>query len=333
MRIEVQSEGSGRGCRINSVEHAIGDYAIKNKLKFDPAPGSTGKKAAVIGGGPGGLSCAYQLRRRGHEVTIYEASPKLGGMVRYGIMGYRVDRTSLTPRFSESWTWAFRSRRVWWSAETSHSMSQQKSDDAVFIGIGAQKGRNLPVPGSEGTDYSSNAIKFLADFEHDGMGMKRGENVIIIGDGDVAMDVARLALRLGSKATILSAVPREEMNCKGYEFDEAQHEGTTFNYGVSVVEMLRDGDKVRGVRCVRMEKKAKGEDGWNSPIPFLRYKPVAGSDFEIACDMVVASIGQGTNTAGIEKATENTPFLKWTRTIVCTGSRMSSVVETSSRST
>lgn len=295
---------------INSVEHAVGEYALKNKLKLEGPGPSTGKRVAVIGSGPAGLSCAYQLRRKGHAVTIYESLAKLGGMIRYGIMGYRVSRDVLDAEIQrivdlgvEVKTGVSVGRDV-----TLDDLSKQY--DAVFIGIGAQKGRNLPVPGSEGTPFSSNAIQFLADFERDAMTMRRGENVVIVGDGDVAMDTARLALRLGSKATILSAVARTDMACKGYEFEEAEHDGTQFQYQVSVTEVLRDGDKVKGVRCVKMEKKAKGEEGWNSPIPFLRYKAVPGTQFEIPCDMLVASIGQGTDTKGFEKATGGTPYLK-----------------------
>lgn len=295
---------------INSVEHAVGEYALKHKLKLDGAGAATGKRVAVIGAGPAGLSCAYQLRRKGHAVTVFESLSKLGGMVRYGIMGYRVDRGVLDAEIQrildlgvEVKTGVMVGRDV-----TLDELSQKY--DAVFIGIGAQKGRNLPVKGSDGTPYSSNAIQFLADFERDGMNMRRGNHVVVVGDGDVAMDVARLALRLGSKATLLSAVPRGEMACKGYEFEEAEHDGTQFQYQLSVVEVLRDGEKIKGVKCIKMEKKAKGEEGWNSPIPFLRYKPTPGTEFELACDMLVASIGQGTDTKGFEKATGGTPFLK-----------------------
>lgn len=295
---------------INSVEHAVGEYALKHGLKLHPAGPSTGKRVAVVGAGPAGLSCAYQLRRKGHAVTLYEALPRLGGMVRYGIMGYRVARNVLDAEVQrildlgvEVKTGISVGRDV-----TLEALASQY--DAVFVGIGAQKGRNLPVRGSEGTRDSSNAIDFLAAFERSGEAMHRGKDVIVIGDGDVAMDTARLALRLGSKASILSAVARADMACKGYEFEEAEHDGTKFQYQVSVTEILRDGDKVRGVRCVKMEKKAKGEEGANSPIPFLRYKPVPGTEFEVPCDMVVASIGQATDTVGFEKATGGTPFLK-----------------------
>lgn len=295
---------------INSVEHAVGEYALKHGLKLAGPGPSTGKRVAIIGSGPAGLSCAYQLRRQGHAVVIYESLPRLGGMVRYGIMGYRVSRDVLDAEIQRILDLGVEVRANVAVGRDVTLDELSKQYDAVFIGIGAQKGRNLPVPGSEGTAFSSNAIKFLADFERDGMKMGRGEHVVVVGDGDVAMDTARLALRLGSKATLLSAVPRPEMACKGYEFEEAEHDGTAFQYQVSVTEILRDGDKVKGVRCVRMEKKAKGEDGWNSPIPFLRYKPTPGTQFEVACDMVVASIGQSTDTTGFEKATSGTPYLK-----------------------
>jgi len=297
---------------INAVEHAIGQYALEHKLPLEPAGPASGHRVAVVGGGPAGLSCAYQLRRRGHAVTIYEAAPKLGGMVRYGIMGYRVSRDVLDAEIQrildlgvEVKTGVAVGRDV-----TLEELS--RAHDAVFVGIGAQKGRNLRVPGGEGTPHATNAIDFLAAFERDGEAMLRGRqvrDVLVLGDGDVAMDVARLALRLGARATVASAVPRAEMACSRYELEEAEADGASFRHGVSVVEILRDGEHVRGVRCVQMEKKAKGEEGWNAKIPFLRYKPVPRSDFEVACDMVVASIGQATDTAGFEQATAGAPFI------------------------
>jgi len=174
--------------------------------------------------------------------------------------------------------------------------------------VGAMAGRKLPVPGGEDSPYATSAAAFLKAFEDNQTNMTHGQNIVVVGDGDVAMDVARLSLRLGAKATLLSAVPREEMNCLDYEFDEATSEGAGVEYLLSVIEILRDGDKVTGIKCVKMEKKEKGEENWNSPIPFLRYKPVAGSEFTKECDMVVASIGQTTDMTGLEEACKG-PFL------------------------
>jgi Pyruvate/2-oxoacid:ferredoxin oxidoreductase delta subunit len=140
--------------------------------------------------------------------------------------------------------------------------------------------------------------------------MNLGKHVVVIGDGDVAMDVARLALRLGSKATLLSGVTREEMNCSPIEFTDAQTEGTDMKYQVGTVEVMRDGDKVTGIKCIKMARKAKGEEGWDHPIPFFRYKPEAGTEFVIEADMIVASIGQSTDMSGLEQTTNKTPWFQ-----------------------
>ncbi|MES0491738.1 MAG: NAD(P)-binding protein [Leptospirales bacterium] len=290
---------------INSIEHALGEYALEKGFGLvqpgQTLPAETGKKVAVIGAGPAGLSTAYQLRKKGHAVTIYESQQKTGGMMRYGIMGYRVDRKILDAEIQRILDLGVE-LKTGVSIGTDVSLNDlEKQYDAVFLGPGAQQGRNLPVTGFENSPYVSNAIKFLMDYEQSPEKMTIGKNIVVLGDGDVAMDVARLALRLGSKATILSAVDREDMNCSKYEFDEAVTEGTEFTYNTSVTEVLKDGEKVRALKCVKMVKKEKGEDGWNHAIPFLRYKPLEGSEFELETDMVVASIGQTTNMKGFEE--------------------------------
>lgn len=295
---------------INSVEHVLGEYAIENNLALHPAGPDSGKHVAVVGAGPAGLSAAYQLRRKGHKVTIYEAREKTGGMMRYGIMGYRVDREVLDKEVQRILDLDVEMKMGVAVGKDITLDELESGHDAVFIGVGAQLGRGLPVPGFDGTIYAKSAIDFLIDFEAQGNDVVVGKKVVVIGDGDVAMDVARLSLRLGSEATLLSAVPREEMNCTGYEFEEADAEGTKFEYQVSVTEVLRDGDKITGVKIVKMQKKEKGEEGFNSPIPFLRYKPIEGSEKIIECDMVVSSIGQATDMSGFEKLTDGKPFFK-----------------------
>jgi len=286
---------------INSVEHAVGEYAIKNNLPLHPAGKDTGKHIAIVGAGPAGLSAAYQLRRMGHKVTIFEARQNTGGMMRYGIMGYRVDREILDAEIKRILSLGVELKTGIRIGKEISIEELEKKHDAVFIGVGAQKGRLLPIKGFADTSYTTSAIEFLIQFEANPSKMVVGKNVVVIGDGDVAMDVARLSLRLGSNSTILSAVDRADMNCKDYEYDEAISEGSKVEFCTSVTEVIRDGDKVTGVKCVKMEKKAKGEEGWNAKIPFLRYKPIAGSEFTIQTDMVVASIGQATDMSGFEK--------------------------------
>jgi NADPH-dependent glutamate synthase beta subunit-like oxidoreductase len=297
---------------INAIEHAIGEYGIKNNLKLERLTQErSGKRIAVVGGGPAGLSAAYQLLRRGHDVTLYEALPKLGGTVRYGIMGYRVSREVFDAEIQRIVDLGLQVKTNTRIGKEISLADLRKEYDAVFIGVGAMKGRDLPIAGWQAGDENTNAINVLVNYELDSSKVRMGRNVLVIGDGDVSMDAARLALRYGSKAAILSAVAREDMKCTKFEFDEASAEGTAFHYAVSAVEVVRENGRMTGLKCVRMQKKEKGEDGWNAPIPFLRYKPVPGTEFVIPGDMVIASIGQTTDMTGLEETTGGkSPFLQ-----------------------
>ena len=294
---------------INAVEQAIGNYGIEANLQL-PGPGiDTGKRVAVVGGGPAGLSAAYQLRRKGHAVTLYDANEKLGGMVLYGIMGYRVDRTILEAEIQRIINLGVETKMGVRIGNDITLEELENEYDAVFVGMGAQVGRGLPIPGFTNTYGTTNAIDFLKQYEIEGDSVSVGKKVVVIGDGNVAMDVARLALRLGSAALLISGVPREEMACFPEEFDDAFREGTTMHYMTGTLEVLKNENGVRGLVCSKMVKKEKGEEGWNSPIPFLRYKNT-DETFEIACDMVVAAIGQTTDMQGFESITHASQWLK-----------------------
>jgi len=295
---------------INAVEHAIGEHGIEAGLKLHPAGEDTGKHVAVIGAGPAGLSVAYQLRRKGHAVTIYDFNEKPGGMMLYGIMGYRVERSVLEAEVNKIIDLGIE-MKMGVRVGTDISLEQLEKDyDAVFIGVGAQIGRKLPISGFSNRPQTTNAIDFLRAYEIHGDDFEIGKKVIVIGDGNVAMDVARLARRMGSESTILSAVPREEMNCYPDEFDDAIEEGANIEYLTGTLEVLEHGAGVCGAKCAKMVKKEKDEDGWNAPIPFLRYK-TTDEVFEIEADMVVASIGQMTDMKGFEDSIhENTSLLK-----------------------
>ena len=294
---------------INAVEQAIGNYGIEAGLKLPAAGTDTGKRVAVIGGGPAGLSAAYQLRRRGHAVTIYDANEKLGGMVLYGIMGYRVDRKVLEAEIQRIIDLGVETKMGVRIGEDVTLEQLEKEYDAVFVGVGAQVGRALPVTGFDTIPGVTNAIDFLRNYEVLGDDIPVGKKVIVIGDGNVAMDVARLALRLGSEAVVISGVPREEMACFQNEFDDAEREGTVMHYLAGAVELIGSESGLRGLLCSRMVRKEKGEEGWNSPIPFFRYRS-SDETFGIDGDMVVASIGQTTDMQGFESITGGRPWLK-----------------------
>lgn len=299
-----------RAVGINAVEHAIGDFGIEARLAFEaPAP-ATGKRVAVVGGGPAGLSAAYQLARRGHAVTVFDEREKLGGMMRYGIMGYRVQRSVLDAEIQRILDLGIRIRPRTRIGRDVTLDDLRREFDAVFVGVGAQTGAALPVPGFGDTPDATDAIRFLADFESNGPAMRLGRNLAVVGDGNVAMDVARLALRLGAKATLLSAVPRDEMACFDSELDDTRREGAALSELVSVAAVVTEGGRVRAVQCVRMRKKAKGEEGFDAAVPFFRYQPVPGSEFTFPCDMLVAAVGQRTDFAGLESIAGKAPLLQ-----------------------
>ena len=295
---------------INAVEQAIGEHGIEAGLKLPQAGPDTGMRVAVIGAGPAGLSVAYQLRRKGHAVTIYDFNEKPGGMMLYGIMGYRVDRKVLDAEVGKIIDLGIETK-MGIRVGTDISLEQLEKDyDAVFIGVGAQIGRSLPIEGFSKSQETTNAIDFLRNYELQGDDFKIGKKVVVIGDGNVAMDVARLARRMGSESTIISAVPREEMNCYPDEFDDAIEEGAKIEYLVGTFEVLESKNGVQGVKCAKMVKKEKGEEGWDAKIPFMRYK-ATGDVFEIESDMIVASIGQTTDMNGFENTiNENDSLLK-----------------------
>ncbi len=296
---------------INAVEHAIGDYAIKQGFQFEKPKNSTGKKVAVVGSGPAGLSCAYHLTLKGHKVTLFEAFDKLGGMMRYGILEYRVPHEVLDAEIKRIVDLGIEVKTGVRIGRDVTLEQLQKDYNAVFLGIGAQKGRNLPIPGADSTAGVTNAIDFLQQYVKEGTKMTVGKKVIVIGDGDVAMDAVRLAIRIGCPdVTLVSAVGRNDMKCSPNEFNEASHEGMKVQYSIGSQEILTDGGKLKGLKVIKMEPKAKGEEGWNSPIPFLRYKPIAGTEFTIEADQVVSAIGQALDWSGFESIQNGNPWVK-----------------------
>ncbi|KAB2837475.1 MAG: FAD-dependent oxidoreductase, partial [Burkholderiales bacterium] len=180
---------------INAVEHFLGEYAIAQGLKFTPPAASTGKKVAVIGGGPAGLSCAYHLARRGHAVTIFDQHEALGGMMRYGIPGFRTPREVLDAEIQRILDLGVQARLNCRVGSDISIESLHSEFDAVFFGLGAQSGRPLPVPGADAPNCV-NAIQFLRAF-NDGRMRHVGKRVVVVGGGDTSIDVATVARRLG----------------------------------------------------------------------------------------------------------------------------------------
>ncbi|MBL4805687.1 MAG: NAD(P)-binding protein [Rhodobacteraceae bacterium] len=313
---------------INAVEQYVGDWANENGVKLATCAADTGKKIAIIGGGPGGLAAAYFLRRKGHGVTVFESHSELGGMMRFGIPGYRTPRGMLDTEIG---------RIVDLGVEiklNTHvgqdvSVEQLEADyDAIFWAIGAQTGRPLPIPGWEGTENCINGIEFLDAFNN-GYVLGTAKRVVVVGGGDTSIDVASVARRLGSitnvaetqhadgtvidftakdaagvltregmQATLTSLFPIEQMTAAEHEREDAKREGVDLQGSVMPLEVITD-DAGRAIALKVCDCVMKG----NAP------EAVEGTEREIPCDIIISAIGQMGNFAGVETMDSGNGFI------------------------
>lgn len=257
---------------INAVERFLGDQAIR--YGWTIAAGSpTGKRVMIVGAGPAGLSAAYHLRRLGHEVTIYEAFPQAGGMVRYGIPRYRMPRPKLVAEIARIEEMGV---NIEYNAPIDDLTAVQQAGrfDAVFLAIGAQLSRPAGIP-SAGTTPVLDALTVLRDTELEKPTRLRGR-VVVYGGGNTAMDVARSAIRLGAmdvQVVVLEA--REHMPAHAFEVHEALEEGAN-------LQCLRALRSV-GDNTVTLEKMARSNDRWPQP---------TGQMEILEADVVVQALGQ-----------------------------------------
>ncbi|MBZ0138684.1 MAG: NAD(P)-binding protein [Pseudorhodoplanes sp.] len=295
---------------INAVEQYVGDWAIQNGGKVPAAGTATGKRVAVIGGGPAGLSATYFLRRIGHAVTIFEANEQLGGMMRYGIPGYRTPRDMLDVEIGRIIDMGVDVRLATRVGKDLTVADLERDFDAVFWAIGAQKGRPLPVPGW-GADGCLTGVEFLDAFNH-GWVFSTARRIVVVGGGDTSIDVASVARRLGHvkathrhdaaghgvvgftaqdvagtlrregvQATLTSLFPIDKMMAAEREREDALREGVVIKGGVMPLEILSHADgRVRGVRMCECTMKG------------MTPEPKPGTEFEIECEIVVSAIGQ-----------------------------------------
>jgi NADPH-dependent glutamate synthase beta subunit-like oxidoreductase/Pyruvate/2-oxoacid:ferredoxin oxidoreductase delta subunit len=307
---------------INSVEHFLGEWAIEHGLAFPKAETKTGKRVAVIGGGPAGLSVAYQLARKGHEVTIFDERPELGGMMRYGIPGFRTPRKVLDAEIQRILDLGV-SARTGTRIGRDITLEQIKADfDAVFLGMGAQSGRPLPVEGHEAPNVVT-ATAFLKAF-NDGRLQHVGKRVVVVGGGDTSIDVATVARRLGhidqvhesdrpelaigghaahdaalisrrqgAEVTLTSVFAVDKMQASRHEVEHALAEGIAIRGGMVPVKVVRDASgRATALRVARCEAKMVGGR--------LEIKTVDGTEEDIEADLIVSAIGQAVDFSGLE---------------------------------
>ena len=287
-------------CRRQLVEHPIticqlhrfmADQTIDDEqdgellLPVEPKA-DTGKKIAIVGGGPAGLAAAFYARLEGHSVKIFEALPKPGGMLRYGIPSYRLPRDLLDKEINVLWRLG-----VELQVNSRLGVDYQLEDltaeyDAVFLALGAFNSNDMRIPG-EDADGVVTAVDFLGELEVTG-DVHVGDKVAVIGGGFTAMDACRTSIRKGAKeVTCLYRRSRKEMPAHVTEVDEAEEEGVKLELLIAPVRVLTDEqNKVTGIEMQRMELGEPDASGRRRPVP------IEGSEFIIECDQVIAAVGQ-----------------------------------------
>jgi dissimilatory sulfite reductase flavoprotein subunit len=307
---------------INSVEHFIGEYGIANKLAYTKSAVSTGKKVAVIGGGPAGLSCAYQLTLKGHSATIFDEHAQLGGMMRYGIPGFRTPRNVLDAEIQRILDLGVQTRLNCRIGRDVTMEEIRAQFDAVFLGLGAQSGRALPCPGHDAPNVVT-ATSFLNAY-NEGRLRHVGKRVVVVGGGDTSIDVTTVARRLGhiedvepndrpedviagrtahdpahvsarrnSEVTLTSVFALDKMQAQRHEVEEALGEGITIRAGFAPVRVIMGPDgRATGLRIAPCTAKFVGTR--------LEVKIVEGQEEDIPADLIVSAIGQAVDFSGVE---------------------------------
>jgi NADH-quinone oxidoreductase subunit F len=248
---------------------------------------STGHKVAVIGSGPAGLAAAHDLALLGHHVTIFEALPVLGGMLRVGVPEYRLPKDVVDEEIQAVLDLGIEVKTgVRIGEETKLADLFEQGYQAIFIGIGAHKDRRLGIPGEDGLEGVVSAVFFLRQVNQ-GENLNVGKKVAVIGGGNTAVDSARSARRFGAKIVhMIYRRTSEQMPAAKEEIEEAIHEGVQISYLTSPIEILGKDGKVSGLNCVKNELGEPDASGRRSP------NSLSGSEFTLDVDMVIAAIGQ-----------------------------------------
>ena len=302
---ESQCEGKcirgikGDPVSIGKLERFVADWARENGIKPEAPAEKNGKKVAVIGSGPAGLTCAGDLAKLGYDVTIFEALHKAGGVLVYGIPEFRLPKDRVVGPEVEN----VKSLGV--KIETDviigktvklDELLEDEGFDAVFIGSGAGLPKFMGIPGEQANGVCS-ANEFLtrnnlmkAFDENYDTPIVRGKKVVVVGGGNVAMDAARTALRLGAETHIVYRRSEEELPARVEEVHHAKEEGIIFDLLTNPVEIHEDENGwVSGITCIRMELGEPDASGRRRPVE------IPGSEFRIDCDTVIMALGTSPN--------------------------------------
>ncbi len=303
---------------INAVEQFIGDTALEKGYTFDAPGADTGKKVAIIGGGPAGLAAAYQLRRMGHACTVFDNHAELGGFMRYGIPGYRTPRDVLDGEIKRITDLGVEIKTNTRIGDDITVEQLEKDYDSILWAIGTHTGRGLPIPGADAANCIT-GIDFLSAFNEGRLQHVTGK-VVVVGGGDTSIDVASVARRIGQITTInekdrpeniilghtahdvastvarqgapvllTSLFPIENMTAAEHEVRDALHEGVEIKGSVMPTEVVVGEDgratALRYAECEMVDGRPTAKEG---------------TEFEVECDLIVSAIGQSGNMTGYE---------------------------------
>ena len=316
---ETQCEGKcirgikGESISIGKLERFVADYALEHDIKPVGADKKNGHKVAVIGSGPAGLTCAGDLAKLGYDVTVFEALHELGGVLVYGIPEFRLPKQKVVAKEIakvKELGVHFETNVVIGKSTTIDMLIEDEGFEAVFIGSGAGLPKFMGIPGENANgvfsanEYltRSNLMKAFDD-SYD-TPIAAGKKVAVVGGGNVAMDAARTALRLGAEVHIVYRRSEEELPARVEEVHHAKEEGVQFDLLTNPVEVLEEDGWVKGIKCVRMELGEPDASGRRRPVP------VEGSEFVIDVDTVIMSLGTSPNPL-ISSTTEGLEVNKW----------------------
>lgn len=301
---ESQCEGrcirgiKGEPVSIGKLERFVADWARNNEIKPNKAEKMNGHKVAVIGSGPAGLTCAGDLAKLGYEVTIFEALHEAGGVLVYGIPEFRLPKNDVVAKEIDnviSLGVKIETNVIVGKSVTIDELMEEEGYEAVFIGSGAGLPKFMGIPGENANGvFSANEYltrnNLMKAFMNYDTPIMRGQKVAVVGGGNVAMDAARTALRLGAEVHIVYRRSEEELPARVEEVHHAKEEGIIFDLLTNPTEILVDEDGwVRGMRCVKMELGEADASGRRRPVE------IPDSAYEMELDTVIMSLGTSPN--------------------------------------
>ncbi|MCM1088257.1 MAG: NADPH-dependent glutamate synthase [Muribaculaceae bacterium] len=317
---ESQCEGKcirgikGEPISIGKLERFVADWARENQIKPEGAKEKKNKKVAVIGSGPAGLTCAGDLAKMGYDVTIFEALHEAGGVLVYGIPEFRLPKEDVVFKEIEnvkSLGVKIETNVVIGKSVTIDELMEKEGFEAVFIGSGAGLPKFMGIPGEQANgvfsanEYLTRSNLMKAFLEDSETPIMRGKKVAVVGGGNVAMDAARTALRLGAEVHIVYRRSEEELPARVEEVHHAKEEGIVFDLLTNPTEILADENGwVKGMKCIKMELGEPDASGRRRPVE------IPGSEFTMEVDTVIMSLGTSPNPL-ISSTTQGLEVNKW----------------------